>query len=249
MGTLDGKVAVVTGGYTGIGKAITRAFAAEGCSVVIAARNRERLDEAVEEMKELAGEVVPWPTDVTDEGSVENLFDETIRRFKRIDILVNNAGISEGGRIDEVTLEGFVKVIQINLVGPFLCARAAFRVMKRQNGGRIINIGSIAANRAREHSSSYTASKHGLWGLTQSISLDGREFGISCGQLNPGNTWVERRLASGGNPTSGRGQGVEPFIPSDCMANAALYMALLPSEANALEMTVLPTAQLYVGRG
>lgn len=249
MGRLDGKVAIVTGGATGIGKGIAKAFAGEGCAVVIASRNAKALEETAAELSAAGTEVVARPADVTDEASVGALFDDAVARLGRLDILVNNAGRIAGGRIDELSLEQFRDVMDVNVTGVFLCTRAAFRIMKNAGGGRIINIGSIASNRAREHSTPYTTSKHALWGLTQCTALDGREFGISCGQLNPGNTAVERRLAAGGRSASGRDEGPEPMLQVADMARAAIYMATLPPEANALEMTVIPVKQTYIGRG
>lgn len=247
MGRLDGKVAVVTGGGTGIGKAIAAAFAGEGCDLVLAARDADRLREAAEEIGRTGVRVVAAPTDVSDEGQVLALFEKAMDEFGRVDILVNNAGRIAGGPIDELTLEAWEDVMAVNVTGIFLCTREAFKIMKRAGGGRIINIGSIAANRAREDSAPYTTSKHAVWGLTQCTALDGRAFGISCGQLNPGNTWVERR--ADGRSASGRDMGPEPMIPTADMANAALYMATLPPEANALEVTVIPVQQPYIGRG
>ena len=249
MGKLDGKVAIVTGGGTGIGKGIARAFAAEGCAVAVAARNAERLEETASELSAIGPEIVPVPTDVTSEESVRALFQETTSRLGSPDILVNNAGRIAGGRIDELSLEQFRDVMDVNVTGAFLCTREAFRIMRERGGGRVINIGSIASNRAREGSTPYTTSKHALWGLTQCTALDGRPFGISCGQLNPGNTAVERRLESGGRSASGVDEGPEPMVSVTDMAEAALYMATLPPEANTLEMTVIPVEQTYIGRG
>ncbi len=249
MGDLDGKVAIVTGGGTGIGKGIALAFAREGANLVIAARDGARLQSAADEIGALGVEVVVVPTDVTVEAEVKALFEATMSRFGRLDILVNNAGSVDGGRVDELTLEKFQHVMNVNVTGPFLCTREAFLIMKDSGGGRIINIGSIASNRARQSSTPYTTSKHALWGLTQCTALDGREFGISCGQLNPGNTAVERRLESGGRSASGVDLGPEPLVETVDMARAAVYMATLPPDVNTLEITVLPIEQVYIGRG
>jgi NAD(P)-dependent dehydrogenase (short-subunit alcohol dehydrogenase family) len=249
MGDLDGRVAIVTGGGTGIGKGIALAFAREGASLVIAARNAGRLQDATDEISAIGVDVVAVPTDVTNEAEVKALFEATMSRFGRLDILVNNAGRVDGGRVDELTLEKFQDVMNVNVTGPFLCTREAFRIMKDAGGGRIINIGSIASNRARQSSTPYTTSKHALWGLTQCTALDGREFGISCGQLNPGNTAVERRLESGGRSASGVDMGPEPLVETADMARAAVYMATLPPDVNVLEMSVIPVQQAYIGRG
>jgi NAD(P)-dependent dehydrogenase (short-subunit alcohol dehydrogenase family) len=249
VGQLDGKVAIVTGAGTGIGKGIAKAFAAEGCAVVVNGRNIETLNQTVAEIREAGGKSHAVQGDVTQEASVKELFDEAKRRFGRVDILVNNAGRVAGGPLDQLTLEKWNDVLGVNVTGVFLCTREAFRVMKPQGGGRIINIGSLASDRPREDSAPYTVSKHAVAGLTRSAALDGREFGISCGQLNPGNTNVERRRAAGGRSASGRDVGPEPLISVEDMARAALYMATLPPDANCLEMTVLPLQQVYLGRG
>ena len=233
MGSLDGKVAIVTGAGTGIGKGIARAFAREGCDVMLAARDRARLTTVAEEIANESGtRVHSLATDVSGETQVRALFDLTLSEFGKLDILVNNAGLVDGGRIDQITPEVFMNVINTNVLGPFLCTRLAFGIMKEAGGGRIINIGSIASNRARPSSTPYTTSKHALWG-----------------QLNPGNVAVERRLASGGRSASGVDEGPEPLVETPDMANAALYMATLPPEVNTLEMTVLPVHQTYIGRG
>ena len=240
MGSLDGKIAIVTGGGTGIGKGIANALAGEGCSVVIAARGAERLEQAAAEIRTSGGNALAVPTDVTDEASIEKLFETTIERFERLDILVNNAGIVAGGEIGDIPTDRWDELMAVNVRGVFLCTRAAFRIMKAQGGGRIINIGSIASGRPREDAAPYTTSKHAVTGLTRSTALDGRPYGISCGQLNPGNTLVEWRAME---------LGEEPMVQVDDMARGALYMASLPPEANALELTVMPVTQPYLGRG
>lgn len=247
MGLLDGKVAIVTGGGSGIGKGIARAFAEEGCNVVIAARHVERLEKTAAELRALGPQILPWITDVTDEASVAALFRTVVSRFGRVDILVNNAGIVLGGEIGDISLEAWESVMAVNVRGVFLCTREAFKIMKAAGEGRIINIGSISAERPRETSAPYTTSKHAVWGLTKCTALDGRPYGISCGQLNPGNTRVEWRAA--GESVAGMDLAPEPMIEVPDMARAALYMATLPPEANVLEMTVLPVKQPYLGRG
>jgi len=246
MGKLDGKVAIVTGGGTGIGKGIARAFVGEGCKVVIAARDIGRLESAAAEIG-VGGTVVPVQTDVTDEGSVVALFENTLEQFDRLDILVNNSGIVAGGEIGDIPVDRWDAVMAVNVRGVFLCTREAFKIMKAAGGGRIINIGSISSHRPREGSSPYTTSKHAITGLTRSTALDGRPYGISCGQLNPGNTAVEWRTA--GEQAEGMPLTVEPMIQVPDMAGAALCMATLPPEANVLELTMLPVTQPYVGRG
>jgi NAD(P)-dependent dehydrogenase (short-subunit alcohol dehydrogenase family) len=247
VGLLDGKVAIITGGGTGIGKGITEIFLSEGCSVVIAARNKEKLNTAVKALGKGGRAVVAIPTDVTDSAQVKALFQKTMKRFGRLDILVNNAGAFGGERIDLVTDELWNRVLDTNLTGPFFCTREAFHIMKDAGGGRIINIGSIAAKRPREHSAPYTTSKTGIWALTQCTALDGREFGISASCLNPGNTRVERR--TDGRPGTGRDRGVEVMVSVENIARTALLMATLAPEVNMLETVVLPVEQKYIGRG
>jgi NAD(P)-dependent dehydrogenase (short-subunit alcohol dehydrogenase family) len=246
MGQLDGKVAIITGGGSGIGMAIARTFVQEGCAVVIAARNASRLQAAAQELGE-SGEVTPVVTDVTDEEQVLALFRETMERYGRLDILVNNAAAFDGGRIDQLSLEAWNRVIGTGVTGTFLCTREAFRIMKDAGGGRIINIGSISAQRPRAHSAPYATAKHAIWGLTQSTALDGREFGITASCLHPGNVWVERRADH--HARAGRDEGEEVMISSTEIARTALLMVTLPPEANMLEAIVLPVAQPYLGRG
>ncbi len=247
MGKLDGKVAVITGGGTGIGKAIGKALAEEGCNLVLAARNAARLDETATEIAAMGVRTLAVPTDVAQESEVIALFERTMAEFGRVDLLVNNAGVIDGGPIEELTLEKWRATFSVNVDGLMMCTREAFKIMKIQGGGRIINIGSVAADRPREWSAPYTSSKHAVTGLTKSTALDGREYGISCGQLNPGNTWVERR--ADGRSASGKDMGAEPMVETVDMANAALFMATLPPEANVLEMTVIPNTMVYLGRG
>ena len=247
MGNLDGKVAIVTGGGSGIGKGIAKALAGEGCNVVIAARDLDRLESAAQEIGD-GTNVVAVQTDVSSEDSVKTLFAKTQTQFGQLDILVNNSGIVAGGEIGEIPTARWDSVMAVNVRGVFICTREAFKSMKEAGGGRIINIGSISANRPREESAPYTTSKHAVTGLTRSTALDGRPHGISCGQLNPGNTAVEWR-STGEQAVPGMELDNEPMIKVSDMAAAALYMATLPPEANVLEMTVMPIAQEYVGRG
>jgi NAD(P)-dependent dehydrogenase (short-subunit alcohol dehydrogenase family) len=247
MGQLDGKVAIVTGGGTGIGKGIAKAFVDEGCSVVIAARNQDRLQAAADELGANGGTVVAIATDVTDEGQVADLFAKTMDQFGKLDILVNNSGAFDGGPVEDLTMDQWQRVIQVNVTGPFLGSREAFRIMKKQGGGRIINVGSIAAQKPRHSSSPYTTSKHAVWGLTQSLALEGRDHGIAVSALHPGNVAVERR--ADGKSATGRDEGPEPLISTADMGRTALLMATLPPDANMLEAIVLPLGQDYLGRG
>jgi NAD(P)-dependent dehydrogenase (short-subunit alcohol dehydrogenase family) len=238
MGQLDGKVAIVTGGGSGIGKGIARAFADEGCAVVISGRGAERLNATAAELGKSGAVVVPIVADVANEAQVIALFKQTKERFGRLDILVNSAGAFDGGLIENLTLEAWNRVVDANLTGPFLCTREAFKIMKPQGGGRIINIGSISAQRTREEMAPYTATKFGIWGFTQSIALEGRDYGIAASCLHPGNVMVERRV------------GVkEPMMPVETMGRTALLMATLPPDATMLEAIVMPITQKYIGRG
>jgi len=243
MGQLEGKISIITGGGTGIGLGIARAFVKEGAKVVLAARNLPRLEEAANELQGLGGTVEVVPTDVTQEAEVQSLFSKTMDTFGRLDIQVNNSGAFDGGPIDEITLETWNKVIGVNLTGVFLCTREAMRIMKTQKGGRIINIGSISSRMPRMNSAPYTSSKHAVIGLTKSTALEGRPYGISAGALHPGNVEVEWRAKS----TTSMDQ--ESMMTPDDIAVAALAMAVLPPYVNMLDTTVLPVEQLYVGRG
>lgn len=243
MGLLDGKVVVITGGNQGIGKGIAKTFAAEGARLAICARNADKLSVTAAELRESGADVLDQPTDVTDETAVEALFAAVRERFGRVDILVNNAGAFDGGRLDEVTLAGWNNVIGACLTGAFLCSRTAFCMMKEQEDGRILNIGSISAQRPREGSAPYAAAKFGVWGLTQATAIDGRPFGILCSCLHPGNVRVERRAESAEESDT------EPMMATETIARAALSMVTLPADVNFLEAIVLPRDQLYLGRG
>jgi NAD(P)-dependent dehydrogenase (short-subunit alcohol dehydrogenase family) len=243
MAQLSGKVALVTGGNKGIGKAIAAGLAAEGAAIVLTARGVAELKSAADELAGRGNGVLAIPADVTDEAQVKSLFQQAVAHFGKLDILVNNAGAFDGGPLDELSVEAWDKVIAVNLRAPFLCTREAMRLMKKQGGGRIINIGSISAQRVRPHSAPYSASKHGLWGLTQVTALEGRDFGITCGCLHPGNVRVERRRESG------KTEDEEPMMEPADLAHAAVLMAALPPQVNMLEAIVLPAGQLYVGRG
>jgi len=240
MGGLDGKIVLVTGGSRGIGKGIARGMAREGASVVISARPSQALTETEKELQDGGATALAVPADVADEGQVERLFGAVMERFGRLDVLVNNAGAFDGGPLDELSLEAWNKVLAVNLTGPFLCTRAAFRIMKKQGGGRIINVSSISAQRVRPRSAPYSASKHGVWGLTQVTALEGREHNIAASCLYPGNTRVERSSAT---------TSAEPNMSVDELAQAAVWMALMPPHVTMLEATVLPIKQAFIGRG
>lgn len=243
MNRLAGKVALITGSNQGIGKGIARAFAAEGARVAICARNGAKLDHTVSELRASGADVFATPFDVTDEAAVKAWVAASHERFGRIDILVNNAGAFDGGRLDDISLAAWNNVIGACLTGTFLCSRAVFPIMRQQGGGRIINIGSISAQRPREGGVPYAAAKFGVWGMTQAIALDGRPFGISCSCLHPGNVLVERRADSELKSDS------EPMMSVETISEVAVTMAALPPHVNMLEAIVLPVGQDYLGRG
>jgi NAD(P)-dependent dehydrogenase (short-subunit alcohol dehydrogenase family) len=242
MGKLDGQVALVTGANRGIGKAIALGLAEEGAALSITARRDEALRKVAGQLADMDVDVLAHAADITDEAQVRELFADTMESFGRLDILVNNAGAFDGGPIEDLTVEAWDKVLAVNLRAPFLCTREAFRIMKPQGSGRIINIGSISAQKPRLNSAPYTASKHGLWGLTQSTALEGRGHGITCCCLHPGNVAVERR-------GSDKPEDAEPMMTPAEIAQVAVLMATLPPHVAMLEAIVLPREQLYVGRG
>lgn len=211
--------------------------------MAICARDGKSLAQVAGELRANGTNVLDQTCDVADETEVEQFFKAIQQKFGKIDILVNNAGAFDGGPLDELTLEAWNRVIGACLTGTFLCSRAAFRMMKPQRSGRILNIGSISAQRPREGSGPYTAAKFGVWGLTQAIALDARPFGITCSCLHPGNVLVERRI------DSGKTSDTEPMMKPDAIARAALAMVSLPDDVNFLEAIVLPRDQDYLGRG
>lgn len=243
MTQLTNQIAVITGGNRGIGKGIAKCFAAQGAKLALCARNAELLEATAEELRADGTEVLTQPLDVTDEGGVQAFFASIKERFGRVDILVNNAGAFDGGRLDEVTLAGWNNVIGACLTGSFLCSREAFRIMKEQKSGRILNIGSISAQRPRAGSTPYGAAKFGVWGLTQATAIDGRPFGITCSCLHPGNVMVERRENTGDDSDA------EPMMSTETIAKAALAMVTMPTDVNFLEAIVLPRDQEYLARG
>lgn len=243
MSQLDGKIALITGGGSGIGKGIARAFAREGATLVLASRKQPQLEDAASQLRADGATVLVIPADVTDEAQVIELFERTVGAYGRLDILVNNSGVFDGGPLEELSLETWRKVLEVNLTGPFLCSREAMKIMKRQGGGRIINIGSISAQMPRENAAPYATSKHGLVGLTKATALEGRAHGVVASCLHPGNVAAEWR--QGGDTPMNQ----EPMMSADEIASAALAMAALPLHVNMLEAIVLPTTQLYLGRG
>lgn len=243
MESLKGKVVVITGANQGIGKGLALAFAAAGCRVAICARNQTKLAAVAEEILTLGADVLAVSTDVSDESAVQSFFQKIDEKYPRIDILVNNAGAFDGGRLDEVSLDAWNNVVGACLTGSFLCSREAFARMKETGGGRILNIGSISAQRPRENSAPYASAKFGVWGLTQATAIDGRPFGIACSCLHPGNVGVERRQESETESDQ------EPMMATETIVEAAMAMLSVPAHVNFLEAIVLPNDQLYLGRG
>ena len=247
-------VAVVTGAGTGIGRAVSLSLLQAGYSVALAGRRSEPLQAVVAEAKALGFErALAVATDVSKPDSVTALFERTRQQFGRVDVLFNNAGVGlPAGGFDELTFEQWQNVVNINLTGSFLCAQAAFRVMKAQSpqGGRIINNGSISAHAPRPNSAPYTSTKHAITGLTKSISLDGRAFNIACGQIDIGNavTEISARMATGTMQANGQ-IAIEAMMDVQHVANAVVHMASLPLEANVQFMTVMATKMPFVGRG
>ena len=204
---------------------------------------------------DLGVKVEAVPTDVTQEKQIDNLFVKAMGRFGRLDVLVNNAGLFYSAPIDEVTTEGWDTLIATSLRGAFLCTRAAFRIMKKQGEGRIINIGSISAQRVRNNNAPYSVAKFGLTGLTQATALEGRKFGINCGILHPGNVRRDSMPRDGMPPARAPNEPAreamtpEAMMTPDEIAEAAVYMACLPNHINVLEMVQLPREQTFLGRG
>lgn len=242
MGKLSGQVAVITGASRGIGRGIALAFAREGAALVLTARQQESLQQVASGLPS-GTEVLTVAGDIATEQHVSALMEQVRTRFRRLDLLVNNAGAFDGGALDQFSIEAWDRVLATNLRGPFLCTRAALQIMKPQCRGRIINVGSISAQRVRPNSAAYSASKHGLWGLTQVTALEGRDYGVTCCCLHPGNISVERRQ------TSDKHEDTEPMMGVEEIAEVALLMATLPPHVEMLEAIVLPRDQLYVGRG
>jgi NAD(P)-dependent dehydrogenase (short-subunit alcohol dehydrogenase family) len=247
------RIAVITGAGSGIGRASAHALLDLGFNVVLAGRRKEMLEETASLANLPANRTLVVPTDVSDPKSIDALFDAVKRSYGRIDLLFNNAGISTRNiPIDDLTYEQWTNVVNVNLTGSFLCAQHAFRMMKAQDpqGGRIINNGSVSAHVPRRNSVPYASTKHALTGLTRSLALDGREYGITCGQIDIGNAATNRNqdTAVGRLQASGRVEA-EARIDVKEVAKGVAYMASLSPEANVLFMTVMAAKMPYVGRG
>jgi NAD(P)-dependent dehydrogenase (short-subunit alcohol dehydrogenase family) len=251
--TVQAKVAVVTGGGSGIGRAVALALANEGYAVVVAGRRQDALESISDEAARAGLRMLAIPTDVRDQPSVQSLFAKTKAAFGRLDLLFNNAGAGAPPvPIEELTYDHWKVVVDTNLSGAFLCTQEAVKLMKSQrpSGGRIINNGSISAHSPRPNSAPYTATKHAITGLTKSTSLDGRQFDIACGQIDIGNAATEmtERISQGALQADGTIAG-EPRIDLSDVARAVVYMASLPLDTNVQFMTVMATRMPFIGRG
>jgi NAD(P)-dependent dehydrogenase (short-subunit alcohol dehydrogenase family) len=248
------RIALVTGAGSGIGRAVSLALHSAGYSVVLAGRRASELERTASMAEHGgAGRMLAVPADITQPDEVAALFDRTKEAFGRLDVLFNNAGTNlPGVPMEELTYQQWNAVVAVNLTGAFLCAQQAIRLMKSQQprGGRIINNGSISAHSPRPNSAPYTAAKHGILGLTKSISLDGRKYDIACGQIDIGNAVTEmtERMTAGVAQADGT-KAPEPRMDVKLVAEAVVYMASLPLEANVQFMTVMATKMPFVGRG
>lgn len=248
------KVALITGAGSGIGRATARAFLKAGYSTVLTGRRMEALEESVLLAGAVSSKALCISADVQDPASVAELFAAVLAGFGRLDVLFNNAGVNAPGGVmlEDLAFDDWMKVVQTNLTGPFLCTQGAFRVMKAQMppGGRIINNGSISAHAPRPNSVAYTATKHAITGLTKTAALDGRKYGIAVGQIDIGNALTDMaRAMTKGVPQADGSIQIEDTMDVSVVADAVLHMAGLPLEANILTMTVMATRMPFVGRG
>lgn len=247
------RIALVTGGGSGIGASAAEALLKDGWYVVIAGRRQEVLDSFISRVGVLTKNVSAVAADVTDEQSVMSLFATIKEKYGRLDLLFNNAGtVAPAVEIDQLSLDDWNRVVSVNLTGVFLCTREAFGMMRNQQpqGGRIINNGSISAYMPRPLSIAYTATKHAISGLTKTTQLDGRKFNIACSQIDVGNAATD--IGSGNGQSALQADGSkkdEPLISADEVARAVVYMASLPLEANVANMTIMATKMPFVGRG
>ena len=249
----EGKIAIITGAGSGIGKATALVLLQAGYRVMLAGRRAEALEQAMAEAGPHGLNALAVPTDVSNPSSVRDLFEKTKNTFGRMDLLFNNAGTTAASvPLEDLPIDEWRHVIDVNLTGAFLCTQATFRLMKEQTprGGRIINNGSISAHAPRPNSAPYTASKHAITGLTKSTALDGRNYDIVCGQIDIGNaqTPMTAKMQKGVLQASGE-IAREPTIDVEHVARAVLYMASLPLDANVLFMTVMAAKMPFIGRG
>lgn len=246
------KVALVTGAGSGVGRAVALGLLGAGYATVLAGRRREALEETAS-LAPAGTETLVVPADVSDAASVKALFEAAVRAYGRLDVLFNNAGTGAPPvLLEDLTLEQWQAVVDVNLTGPFLCTQEAFRIMKAQDprGGRIINNGSISAHVPRPNSAPYTATKHAITGLTRATSLDGRKYDIACGQIDIGNadTPMTQRMKEG-VPQADGSMAVEPTMDPGHVAQAVVYMSSLPLDANVQFLTVMATKMPFIGRG
>src|SRR5467141_4567339 len=249
----SGKVAIVTGAGSGIGRSVALAFLKDGYRVALAGRRKELLEETAK-LSGAGERALVVPTDVTDQKAVRALFAATKEKFGRLDVLFNNAGVGTPGGImlEDLTLEQWQSVVNTNLTGVFLCTQEAFRIMKSQTprGGRIINNGSISAHAPRPNSAPYTSTKHAVTGLTKSTALDGRKYDIACGQIDIGNALTEMAaVMTRGVPQAHGSLAVEAVMDVQHVARAVLHMADLPLDTNVQFMTIMATKMPFIGRG
>lgn len=239
---LKGRVAVVTGASSGIGEACALGYANAGARVVLAARRLERLEALAKRIESAGGEALPVETDVTDEAAVANLFKQAVARFGTVDVLINNAGFADSTPIEDMSFDDWSRMIATNLTSAFLCSREAFRIMKPQGHGRIVNIGSISARVPRANSPAYTASKYGLDGLTHALAIDGRDHNIAVSMFNPG--IVATEIAPGAVKLD------KDFAaqPED-IADAIIHMTALPDHLNFYEAMIVQNKIPFLGRG
>jgi len=247
------KIALVTGAGSGIGRAVAIGLLEAGYAVVLAGRRVDRLDQTVLDAGAFGARALRVPTDVRDPAAVQALFAAARDQFGRLDLLFNNAGIAlRGAPLEDVTIDEWRSIVDVNVTGAFLCTQQAFRLMKQQQpqGGRIINNGSISAHAPRPHSAPYTATKHAITGLTKSTALDGRRYNIACGQIDIGNAATEMTATmESGVPQANGTTAAEPRLDVAHIVRAVLYMASLPLDANVQFMTVMATKMPFIGRG
>ena len=252
---MDGRarIAIVTGAGTGVGKSAAVALAADGWTVVLSGRRPEPLDETAAEVAAAGGTALAVPSDASDPAAVKALFARARAEYGRLDLLFNNAGTGAPPvPLEDLSFEQWTAVVNVNLTGVFLCTQEAFRIMKDQTpqGGRIINNGSISAHVPRPNSAPYTATKHAVTGLTRSTSLDGRKYGIACGQIDIGNALTPLAARMGdGVPQADGSVRAEPLMDVANVGKTIAYMASLPPEANAQFLTVMATNMPFIGRG
>jgi len=250
---MSDKVAIITGGGSGIGKSSALALAHAGYAVAVAGRRPEPLDETVAAIGQAGGKGLAVQTDVGDPANVETLFAKVMETYGRLDLLFNNAGFGVAGLLEELTYEQWKSVVDTNLTGTFLCTQQAFKIMKDQDpqGGRIINNGSVSAHVPRPNSAPYTSTKHAITGLTKASSLDGRKYNIAVGQIDIGNALVKRtQQTRDGGLLQPNGETVpEATMDVENVADAIVQMAALDLGVNIQFITIMATKMPYIGRG